>query len=490
MEKDIELIRKNLGYYTGLTFWDTAILPKMKEESDNARRIMERVKRLFQVANKCQEIVVRHRNALIGNTPTWYIVNQQGEREESGTASAIAEHLRRLQAQWLRMSIGRYPLHSDPIAKAVDDALTTGYGYLRLWSPARFAKSANIYQRIGLHSPDIESVNIIRDNDEFVDKIEYTFIYKNEALKEVQQLDEQGRTVFHWENANGDRVTMDNGLDEIKLDLGGHFTVYEIKRSPLITDTVRRAQDAINHALTMMPTNIEYSGFLTRVVANGLPPGTWEVINGRETFTPTGELLFSPGVTNFVAGIPTFDNAGNILNYTTPSVSTEGIADVAPLINAYKTHCAVIYETTHQAHILSSDMTISGISRQQLRADFKTSLGTDKVALEAILADCWATALFMLLQGQIATIKKYDIIVDLLLELGEPSAEERAAVREDYKAGLLSQQTAISLNGYVDNPAAEVENIKQESQQLTTINEDVTNDVVDLPRPTVIDAAA
>ncbi|MBW4635664.1 MAG: hypothetical protein KME30_28425 [Iphinoe sp. HA4291-MV1] len=134
-------------------------------------------------------------------------------------------------------------------------------------------------------------------------------------------------------------------------------------------------------------------------------------------------------------------------------------------------------------------MTISGISRQQLRADFKTSLGTDKVALEAILADCWATALFMLLQGQIATIKKYDIIVDLLLELGEPSAEERAAVREDYKTGLLSQQTAISLNGYVDNPAAEVENINNEASANTTVNEDVTGDIIDLPRPNIEEAA-
>ncbi|MBP5971518.1 hypothetical protein HW132_01890 [Brasilonema sp. CT11] len=463
-QKDIALVLENLNYYSGEGFWNTAILPKIDEITDSDRKVMARVKRLFQVSNKCREVVVRHRNALYGNAPTWYIVNQAGERDSSSVGKNLGETLRRLQAQWLRMSIGRYTWHTDPVAKAIDDALITGYGYLRIWSPAKYANSPNLLQRVGLHSPNPDSVNLVLDDDGFIDRIEYFFLKDEKNYIEVQELDEQGYTVFRWEDEDGKTVPMDDsGTEEIKLNLGGRFSIFEIQRAPLITETVKRSQNGINHALTMVPTNIEFAGFLSHIVLNGLPPGEYQDFDGRDVFIPKEELIASPGRTAFVSGIPQFDETGRVTGYTTPSIASNDPVDITSLVNSYKLFCSVIYENCNQGHILGQDMIVSGISRQQMRADFKTALSLDKIMIEAILADCWMAALLMLMQGQAKILSNYDIAVNILLDLGAPSPEERKDIRDNYAAGLLSKPTAISLQGYVDNAETEVANIEKDA---------------------------
>ena len=461
--KNAELITENLGYYDGTRLWETAILPKIEIESESDRLVIERARRLFQVANKCREIVVRHRNALIGTDPSWYFVNQSGDKEEGGMAGNLAETLRRLQQQWLRMSIGRYENHIDPVAKAIDDCLTTGYGYLRLWSPAKYRNSPNLVQRVGLHSPNPNSVNVINDDDGFVERIEYYFSRGKLNLIEVQELTTDGMTRFHWENEKGQIIPMDDaGTEEIVLNLGGRFSVFEIKHAPLINETLKAAQNALNHALTMVPVNIEFAGFLMQIVANGLPPGEYQEINGKQVFVANQELLFSPGRTNYIAGLPKYDDAGNVEEYTTPQVTTHEPVDISPLIEAFKLFSSVMYESSNQSHILSQDLILSGVSRQQARSDFKSNLLGDQKLIESILSDCWMTSLFMLYDE--SAISNYDVVVDLLLDLGSPSAEERGDIRENFLAGLLSRKSAISLQAYVDNAEGEAAIIEEETQ--------------------------
>jgi hypothetical protein len=477
-KKNTTLIREALGYYTGEAFWSESILPRLEEKTESETRIMERVKRLFMVSNKCKEVVKRHRSALYGNAPSWSILDSNGDRVAEDIKTRLSRAIAQMQAQWIRMSIGRYPHHTDSVSKAIDDLLTTGYGYLRLWSPAKFANNPDSVRRVGLHSPEVESVEIINDNDGLPEKCFYFFEKEGKTFAEVQEINERGLTIFHWEDEKGNRIPMDDsGTEEFSIDLGGRFTIFEMRRSPLIDDTVMRAQNAINHALTMVPTNVEYSGFLLQVVSNGLPPGKYEDgEDGSQVFVPSGELLFAPGATNFINGIPQYDQLGNITGYTTPKIDTHDPTSIQPLVDTYKLFCSVIYEHVHQGHMLSNDLSISGISRQQLKADFKSSLALDKMLVEAILGDLLTTALLMANTG-----KTYTVAVDLSIDLGAPSTEERKDIRENFASGLLSQETAIALQGYVDSADIESELIAQEARKNTTANSKIAaRDIIDL----------
>lgn len=487
--KDLAEIEENLSYYDGSIFWESAIIPRIEERTESDRQTMKRVRRLFQTANKCKEVVVRHRTALLGRTPSWKIVDDAGKPDTSDFGTRASEIMRRLYKRWRRNSIGRYQHHSDPFKKALDDCLVTGFGYLRLYSDLKYASLDNANPlKVDLHSPDPNVIEVIRGSNGNTERIEYHFILDKKNLREVQEIRDDGATVFYWLNQGGDRVPMDDaGTEEIVLQLGGLFTVFELKREALITDTVKKAQNAINHALTMGITNIEFAGFLQQVILNGLPPGKWEENDeGVIDFVASEDWYFAPGRTNFVSGLPLYKSNGDgvekytdISGYTQPQVANQPPVDIKPIIDEYRLSCSVIYESANQSHILGQDQTLSGISREQLRADFKSTVQSDKEMVEIIIADCYLAALRMLLGYDFT---KFDIEVDLLVDLGSPSPEERKQIREDYAAGLLSRVTAIGLQGYVDSPEVEASNIDEESKINVNTGMEAA-DIIDLPTP-------
>jgi hypothetical protein len=323
-----------------------------------------------------------------------------------------------------------------------------------------------------MHSPDPLSVEIKRDADGFSKQIRYAY-YDEDGKRffEVQEISAETDFTTIWtEDEKRDRVKMVDALtgleyDEINLNLGGRYTIHEFRRSPLITDTIRRAQDAINYALTLVPSLNEYSGFLLHLILNGQPPGEWQkdAATGKDKFVPDAAVKMSPGSINYIQGVPLYkEDSENPTGYTNPQVDTTQPATIAHLFETYKLFSSVIYESVGQGHILNSDMQISGLSRQQQRSDFKIALLEDATTIELVLSDAYMAALLMLNRDRPQDYLDINLDIDLKIHTGEMLPEDRNTVRNDYTAGLLSRQTAIASQGHVEDTATEIETIESE----------------------------
>ena len=441
----------NFDYYNGNT-WQFWIGPKVAQNTPQHVEVMAEVQRVFQSANKIGEVVDRHRRALIGRPAQWYFTNPDGERAEASKADVILQKL-----------IDRWSHRKNPLVEAVTSLLVEGKGYLRLWSPVQRANSANPYDRLAIHSPSPASVEIKRDGDGFVQEILYRYVdSKSSPLTERQYLDEMGRTVF--ETIKGGTIA-----ETLVLDLGGGYSIVELERSPLVTDSAKRAQNGINYALTMLLRNLGYSGFLRELILNAQPPGEW--IEDRNS--PTGQKFIpnpdgfesGPGVTNFVMGAPTYDSAGNVTGYTSPQVNVRQPIATQIFLETVQTATRIIYEAVGQGHILATDAQLSGVSRVQLRQDFVTALGEDSQLIGGALAEIYKSALLMLGEGQ----RDLDMVVKLQLSVSQATPEEMREIRENYRSGLLSRATAMGLLG-VDNPDAEAALIEEErSAQMAPV---------------------
>jgi hypothetical protein len=379
--------------------------------------------------------------------PLWYFTDAEGDRTEATKADKVLQQL-----------IDRWSRRKNPLIEAVTSMLVQGMGYLRLWSPPQLANSRNPYDRLAIHAPKPASVEIKRDGDGFVEYILYRYVDKSQSpLIEKQYLDDQGRTVF--ETIKGSSV-----IDTLVLDLGGGYSIVELERSPLITESVKRAQNGINYALTMLLRNIGYSGFLRELILNAQPPGEWvEDRNspGGQRFIPNPDGFESgPGVTNFVMGAPTYDSMGNVTGYTSPQVNVRQPIDTKIFLETVQTETKIIYEAVGQGHILATDAQLSGVSRIQLRQDFITALGEDAQIIGGALAEIYKSALLMLGQGTAGL----DIVVKCQLSVSQATPEEMREIRENYRAGLLSRATAMALLG-IDNPDAEAALIEEERKE-------------------------
>ena len=439
---------ENFDYYNGDT-WRFWIGPKVAINTPQHAEVMAEVQRVFQSANKIGEVVDRHRRALIGKAPQWYFTNTEGDRTEATKADKVLQQL-----------IDRWSRRKDSLIEAITSTLVEGKGYLRLWSPPQLANSGNPYDRLAIHCPKPGSVEVKRDGDGFIEYILYRYVDKNlMPLTEKQYIDSRGFTVFE---------TLRSGavLETLVLDLGGGYSVVELERSPLITESVKRAQNGINYALTMLLRNIGYSGFLRELILNAQPPGEWvddKSSPGGQKFIPNPDGFESgPGVTNFVMGAPTYDGMGNVTGYTSPQVNVRQPIDTKIFLETVQTESKIIYESVGQGHILASDAQLSGVSRVQLRQDFVTALGEDARAIEGALSEIYKSALLMLREGD----KKLGIVVKLQLSVSQSTPEEMNQVRENYRSGLLSRATAMGFLG-IDNPDAEADLIERERAEQT-----------------------
>jgi len=431
-------------YYTGDRAWDTAIIPKLPLDSESNRRTMQEVRRVFQSVNVIRSVVNRHSKALLGQNFT-VEVTRDGNRDEAAIA---------LLLEFRRRNRSLPGVKKEPFWDATVQALVTGVGYLRVYAPSRMQRSQGL-NRLFCHAPTLGSVSVTRDDSGFIESISYRYIQGNQDIVEKQYID-VGTGLTNFEVISGGKV-----IDTFKIDLGGRYTIYEVNLDPLVTDSVKRNQNAINHALTMIPRVTEYAGFLRDIVLNGQPPGIWDSDDmGRDRFIPaTDPMPTGAGVINYIQGTPLYDSSGNVTGYTSPQINTHEPSSIAALTESYKLFESAIYAAVGQSHVLSSDMVLSGVSRQQQRADFITMLENDAQLLQEAAANIYAVTLIM---GAGKNYVDVDVQVTLRLTTDKPLPEEKAAFREDFKIGLLSKKTAIAVSGNVSDPDVELKLIEEE----------------------------
>jgi len=461
-KRDLLGIEEKWSYYRGdhVDHW-IGIKPDISTEI--GKKNADAITRLFQSVNILQKVTDFHVDALIGNDPALTF---------EGANKAILDDLgRQLWKQWTSSRIGDDFIH--PISKAVTSAKATGYGYLRIWTPPQFLSSPILSRRVALHSPDPENVEVIKDNDGFIKDIRYHFYDQDSRKTERQYINAQGLTVFEYLDSagnlepllfeDGSPILSETGDPQYRtftINLGGNYTIYELRLESLINESTKRNQNAINHALTMIPRGNELSGFLARFFTNARPPGNWVLKDDGTSEFQADEngLVIGAGIVNFVSGLPIRDQAGEITDYTDVGVHSDPPLPITSFRESFELFNAVIHLQCNQGHLLSYSLTLSGRSREELKAEFITGLTKDQSPIEAIFSELLTAAIMMILPNGGA----FTTTVQLRLSLGKPSPEERKGIIEAYKEGLISRESAIAQLGMVDDPLAEIDKIEKE----------------------------
>lgn len=440
--KEAKEASENLGYYNG-DHWKTWIGPRIPDGEQGAAELMAEVERVFQSLNLIKECCDRHVNSLIGDFPHWYLKDSKGDRVDASEAEV---QLQRWIDATLERSDSGVTSEGDPFWRAVLDLTVTGEGALRLWQPRRFENEEDAIDRIYLHAPKNGSVIEERDlDDDFRESLTYNYGQKQ---AEKEYFDESGNLVI--ETGEGESIT---------LDTGGRWTISLLRSPALLSPQIKKNQDAINHALTMMMRNQEQGGFLERIFLNAQLPGEWvedSKAPGGQRFEPNAAgLETGPGQDTFLYGIPTGDPANP--TYTNPSVFVREPANPQTFLQAIAAYREFVYHAFGQGHMIaSSDGAISGVSRIQLRADFELMLKRQKRVIQAAIANIFNVVLRLLGYTELTAV------VELRISTGKLSPEERQQVVAEFQAGLLSKTTAIAMLGSVEDVDAELALIAEE----------------------------
>lgn len=257
------------------------------------------------------------------------------------------------------------------------------------------------------------------------------------------------------------------------IKTSGVLPMIEVFRDRFVNEAMIQQQKSLNLAMTMVPRNITLAGFLERVITNGMPPGEYETgtydANGNFTPNPAGKAVrfvpaphtIGPATLNFYQGIRTTDPTGKVA-LTTPGVHYKDPIDPANIVNSKVAMYTSILEEARQLHVLTQgDGSISGVSRQQARAEFNNSLSaTVRQLVRALEWACIAPLkLAAALSGSPGMFDEIKPQVKLHLNLGPLTSEERESIIKQYEAGLLSRETALHMLGS--------RNIDVEIQRLT-----------------------
>ncbi|HLP88426.1 MAG TPA: phage portal protein [Nostocaceae cyanobacterium] len=456
-QERVEDIQENWNYYEGDTFqfW-TGPMPPI--DDPHYQEVLSEIEKGFISNNLIKECVDRYVSALVSLTPQWYLKSNSTTTEVGNNRPPEVAEGEKLLQQWLEQMNRYVALHdcdddSTPLTQAVLQMLVCGRGYLRLYQPKRYKESnAQLYQKIRLHCPVINSVTVNRDDDGEITAITYSY----KGGKETQELDPGKGTLKFTITSKEETQTWESNFD-------GRWTIYELRAAPLINTDIKREQNAINKALTMLGRNLDMAGFLERVITNAQLPGHWiDDPNrpGKQKFVPSDKPLeLGPGKTTFLSGAVTKD--GQILS---PNVVYRDPVDITTFEKSVAIFATRLYLGFNQGHILAgNDGSINGISRVQMRQD--AAIALDHKA--PIIENAFACILEVVLR-YIDPIKFKNVtaVVKLRKNINYITPEDNAESRSNYQAGLISRSTAMSKIGIEDTDA-----------EIALINEELESEI-------------
>lgn len=258
------------------------------------------------------------------------------------------------------------------------------------------------------------------------------------------------------------------------MALGGRLTHFSIERRPLISHQIVSLQMALNLACSMVPRNVETSGFLERILLNAQLPGTYETdVNGVRTgrFIPAAYVT-GAGITSSVMGAEiTQPDETKVL--ASPSVVFRPPSPVAPTVEAIQALEAEILKEAKQGHALGQDQVLSGISREQARADFEKSLGRSQASLNPAGRWLLETALAMAELFAKGDAASSDLSASLRAEFecfsdtGPLDAKEIINITGAVEQDILALETAQSALGVEDTNAELAKLNAQDGRRVT-----------------------
>jgi hypothetical protein len=419
--------QNNWEWYTGEAFlsaWLESILDLSQPEN---QRTSQAIARNFQSCNKIAEVVDRHINAIAPNR-----------------VEGLPQSLKILHKKWQKENAG---IFGNPLEEAILKAKIDGRSYLRLFFQQTYTAETK-EEALEVHCAPIGSVIAYRNSDRFLTQFDYHYTEKGESFIERQFLN-KGLTIFQT-------IFKSEVIKEFSLDLGGGFTIIEINLPLLVTKSIKQNQNAINFALTLLPHNLAYSGWIQESILNAQPPGKWEYdAQGREIFTPNPEGLASgAGITRFVQGLPLNDERNNLIGYTQPDIKLQQPIDPDTFLKTYSNFSHIIYDQCNQSWVSNIGLVLSEKSRKEAIKDFNLAIIKDSEKLGFALSDLFSVCNFLLGNKQ-----KVDVNTLPNLEIDD---ETRKIIIELHKERLMSKRTAITLLGFVADADAELAELAKE----------------------------
>lgn len=265
-------------------------------------------------------------------------------------------------------------------------------------------------------------------------------------------------------------------VETYEVQLGGRLPIAEMEAEVLITEPVRRQQNRLNFFETLLVRVGETAGFPERYTTNAKPQGVWLTTPPTnapplETFSDgdkTWYLHATPrtlgaAITTDLRGITTRDEQGRE-TIATPGVEFKEPTDPEYAIKASDHARKTILRNCKQAHLaMESSAEASGIAYVQARAAFEKDLGNTKAPLEGMLRDiievviAWAELMSGVGAGE-SFLKKFRCVVNLHVNSGPITAEEKQSNALMVEKNMLSRETGMAANG-VEDVAAELQAI-------------------------------
>lgn len=454
--------------------------PRPEKDHEKFTEIMKMIEEQFVSRNAIDEVIDRHTTGAIGREPFWRLtpIEELGEDEKlPEELSDLIDEGEALLTEWWNNRAAHAVLQ-----QAVRNVLWSDRGPVRMYVPPGLllrdgddlvATPTTWHEAMALiyaEAPDPSAATVIEDT-ETKRKVGIFFFTRGERDEEqwvelvYQDPDDPDVTIIRQVFLNAKTSQAD--ATRYEFDYGGRLTMDQVSRPALINTQVRQCQKALNLACTNLPRAVVTSGFLERVLLNAQVPGYWETDpkdpNKRVKFIAQ-PYLTGAGTTNFVRGIDWQDEQGR-QQITDPDIRWREASEVKPSLDAKRSHYQDILEEVDQAHILlSGEALVSGKSREQARMDFVASVKNTIIHINQLGRWMLETVLAMAEQymnqpGYFTDKLRADFVCRP--DYGPVSADEKRQNADMAKEGLLSIETAMSMNG-IDDVDAEL--IKVHSQ--------------------------
>lgn len=427
---------------------------------------MAEIERAFVSQNVIQEVIERAASGVTARAPAWSLTPRRVLADgDAPTAqeAALALEAESALGEWVDAANA-----ADILRETTQALLWAGRAPLRLFVPSGQLQNGTVpradlvtsLRRVYLHDELApEGTGVARDAATQAEVAIHTYVDENNrAFTELAYLDDAGASVL--------RVLGVDGAGAWALPLGGRLPVYEMRRRPLITESVISLQKLLNLALTMMQRNVIQGGFLERILLNAQLPGRFETgADGTRTFVPDA-FYTGAGTTNALVGV-TFTDPSGATHLATPSVIYRDPVSVATFRDTKAEAYAGILASAHQLHYaMAGDAGASGESRKTAMADYIVDLLLTKAQVERAWTWMLETALAMasVFAGTPGRYAGLRVACQAQMDAGPISTEMMRVVADLAREELLSRETARSWIG-VDDVEAEAARVLAEGEE-------------------------
>lgn len=451
--------------------------------------IDETFKQRFVFRNVVKEVVERACKAFFAKSPNWryYIEGSNFEELPEEQQDAMDDYLTKidkaLNSFWTKNKV------SSEMAKSLSSRLVTGRGGIRIYIPKSkvtlvenedgtiteiFNSSSleDALNSIRVEFVEPEQSRLLDEDGDFLSLVKYKIRNNWEKqdfsnVIEFSFVDSEGKTFVglvkekeQTRNSTSELPVFDY-ITTTGLDLKGKTTFFEISGKPYVTEALYKNNQLLNLALTCAGFSLVENGFGEVFVTN-------VEMQTKKVVGPDGEIIEEPirlkrggGAVQNLIGIRQTDEEGNE-NFQSPGVHFKDPTALETFrVGKDIAYRACLEESSQLYALISGDAVASGESRKQAMVDFLLRISDYKYEVDQ-LGSWLMTTVLSLAHLMVNKSNLIEVSYDSKIYIGELSNEEKAALREFNKQGLISNETCRVLIG-VEDPELEREQIKKES---------------------------